>query len=150
MGTGQLIEDTDNDVAVEHIVKSTKEPTWMGKQSKKRQLEKSWEQLIGKAVKCLDHVATTPADTADGAELFGRYVASEMQMLNTPSQQWVKLQIQKILFNASSQLDGNRQFASAIRRVGRGFQGSGNPLGQHLINIYNGWYTYWTTCGHTG
>ena len=27
MGTGQLIEDTDNDVAVEHIVKSTKEPT---------------------------------------------------------------------------------------------------------------------------
>ena len=114
----------------------------MGKQSKKRQLEKAENDLLAKAVKCLDYIASTPADTADGAELFGRYVASEMQMLNTPSQQWVKLQIQKILFNASSQLDGNRQFASAIRRVGRGFQGSGNPLGQHLINIYNGWYTY--------
>ena len=26
-GTSQLIEDTDNDVAVKHVVKSTKEPT---------------------------------------------------------------------------------------------------------------------------
>ena len=35
-GNSQLIEDIDNDVAVERVVKSTKEPTRMGKQSKKR------------------------------------------------------------------------------------------------------------------
>ena len=99
----------------------------MGKQSKKRQLEKAENDLLAKAVKCLDYIASTPADTADGAELFGRYVASEMRMLNPPSQQWVKLQIQKILFNALSQLDGNRQFASAKKQRQGCFQGFWNP-----------------------
>lgn len=108
-GTSQ---DIDNDVAVEQVVKSIKEPTRVGKQSKKCQLEKAENELLAKAVKCLDQVATTsgPADTADGAELFGRYVASEMRMLDPPSQRWVKLQIQQILFHAQSQMD--RQFAS--------------------------------------
>lgn len=48
-GTSQ---DIDNDVAVEQVVKSTKEPTRVGKQSKKRQLEKAENELLAKAVKC--------------------------------------------------------------------------------------------------
>ena len=37
----------------------------------------------------------------DSAELFGRYVASELRALDSQSQRWVKLQIQNTLFTAT-------------------------------------------------
>ena len=114
--TSLFIDDTDEDTAVENVVKSTKKPTQIGKQSKRLKLENSDNELLEKAVKCLDHVTATPANFADGADLFGQYVASELRMLDPRSQAWVKLQIQQILFNVSSQLDGSGQFASAMDR----------------------------------
>ena len=51
--------------------------------------------------------------TMDSAQLFGRYVASELKALNPQSQRWVKLQIQNTLYNAA-QSEANASFSQPV------------------------------------
>ena len=105
--------DDNHEMTVE-CVKSTKEPTGFGKRAKRQKLESLDNELLEKAIKCLDHATTTSAVTTsnstDSTESFGRYVASELRTLNPCNQRWAKFKIQQIIFDASSQSEGNGQF----------------------------------------
>ena len=79
---------------------STKQPTQQAKKhvSKRQKIEASENDLIKRAIQCLDQ----PTQSADGFELFGQYIATELRaILNPQAQRWAKLQIQNILFNAA-------------------------------------------------
>ena len=103
--------DDNHEMTVE-CVKSMKEPTGFGKRAKRQKLESLDNELLEKA-KCLDHATTSAVTTnnlTDSTESFGRYVALELRTLNPCSQRWAKFKIQQIIFNTSSQVDGNGQF----------------------------------------
>ena len=84
---------------------STKQPTKQGRKPTKRQKTEAAENnLIQKAIVCMDKASHVPQQTEDGCELFGRYVASEVRAISNPqSQRWAKLQIQTVLFNAQTE-----------------------------------------------
>ena len=116
------LDDSDDTSVDFAFVKSTKEPTQTGKRQSSRcqKLESAENQLLDKAIKCLDHAVTatsasTTSESADSSEWFGRYVAAELRALPPQIQRWAKLQIQQILLNAStsSQPDSNSQFTHA-------------------------------------
>ena len=91
----------DDEMPIEHA-KSTKQPTQGAKKPAKRaRLENTENDLLEKAIKCIDQATVGSEVTVDSAELFGRYVASELRAMNPQSQRWVKLQIKKTLFNAA-------------------------------------------------
>ena len=80
--------DDNHEMTVE-CVKSTKELTGFGKRAKRQKLESLDNELLEKAIKCLDHATTsavTTSNSTDSIESFGRYVASELQTLNPCSQ----------------------------------------------------------------
>jgi len=56
---------------------------------------------VKKAIKCMDQATADGEGTMDSVELFGRYVASELRVLNPQSKTWAKLQIQNSLFDAA-------------------------------------------------
>ena len=93
--------DEDDETPNENI-KSTKQPLQVGKKPKKHQkLECAENALLEKAITCVEQATIHSEETLDSAELFGRYIASELKVLNTQSQRWVKLQIQNMLYNAA-------------------------------------------------
>ena len=85
---------------------STKQPIeGKGKKplSKRQKLEITENELLKKAIDCLDKTAGEPASTPDGFEFFGRYIATELRAIVNPhAQRWAKLQMQNILFTAAS------------------------------------------------
>ena len=81
----------DDEMPIEHV-KSTKQPTQGAKKPAKRaRLENTENDLLEKAIKCIDQATVDSEVTVDSAELFSRYVASELRALNPQSQRWVKL-----------------------------------------------------------
>ena len=80
--------------------KSTKRPLNQEKKINKRQkTEAKEDELIKKAIECMDKAAST--STEDGLDLFGRYVTMELRAIkNVHAQRWAKLQIQNILYGA--------------------------------------------------
>ena len=104
--------DDNHEMTVE-CVKSTKEPTGFGKRAKRQKLESLYNELLERAIKCFDHATTSAVTTnnsTDSTESFGRYVTLELRTLNPCSQRCAKFKIQQIIFDASSQSDGNGQF----------------------------------------
>ena len=88
---------------------STKQPTKIGRKPTKRQKTEAVENgLIQKATECMDKASQpTQKSHADGFEIFGRYIASELRgILNPQAQQLAKVQIQTVLFNAQSESAG--------------------------------------------
>ena len=134
------IDDADNnhEMTVE-CVKSTKDPTGFCKRAKRQKVESVDNELLEKAIKCLDHATTsavTTSNSTDSTELFGRYVASELQTLNPCSQQWAKFKIQQIIFDASSQSNGNGQFTPTFYSPYPSTQpSSGSVLPHHNIHF---------------
>ena len=91
----------DDEMPIEHV-KSTKQPTeGAEKLTKRARLENTENDLLEKAIKCIDQETVDSEVTVDSAELFGRYVASELRALKPQSQRWAKLQIQNTPFNAA-------------------------------------------------
>ena len=83
---------------------STKQPTQQGKKrlTKRQKTETTEDDLLKKAIQCLDQSSGGTVKNDDRLELFGRYIATELRaILNTQAQRWAKLQIQSILFSAA-------------------------------------------------
>ena len=97
----------DEDETLREPESSTKQPLQQGgkKPTKRQRLESIENDLLKKAIKCIDET-TTGSEKMDSVELFGQYVASELRALNNHSQRWVKLQVQNILFNAAQSETG--------------------------------------------
>ena len=83
--------------------KSTKQPTQQVKKPTKRQKVVDAENdLLKKAIECMDRTTGETGTSADGFEHFGRYVATELRAITNPQgQRWAKLQIQNVLYNAA-------------------------------------------------
>ena len=77
--------------------------TKVGKKPTKRQrIESAENDLLQKAIDCMDRSAVETETELDGFDFFGRYIASELRSLSNPqSQRWAKLQIQRVLYDAA-------------------------------------------------
>ena len=97
----EVIQD-DGDETPTETVNSTKQPLDIPKKATKRQrLATMEDELLEKAIKCIDQSTADSKGMLDSAELFGKYVASELRALKLEGQRWVKLQIQNTLFIAA-------------------------------------------------
>ena len=102
--SGDLSGDEDGNPPI-ILGTSTKQPTKIGRKPTKRQKTEAVENdLIQKAIECMDKASQPTQSHADGFEIFGRYIASELWgILNPQAQRLAKLQIQAVLFNAQSE-----------------------------------------------
>ena len=97
-------------------------------------LNEATTELLVKAIKCFYHATTsavTTSNSTDSTELFERYVASELRTLNPCSQRWAKFKIQQIIFDASSQSDGNGQFTPTFYSPYTSTQPSSGSISPH-------------------
>ena len=115
-----LDDDDDEDVAP---IVSTKQPTKQGRKPSKRQKTEAAEtELLHQAIRCMEKSSASNPEPvkADGLDLFGQYVTSELQAISNPqAQRWAKLQIQTILYE--SQLEPSTPF-QPISHIGGPFQ----------------------------
>ena len=99
--------DDEEEEAPIVLGKSTKQPTQQVKKPTKRQKVVDAENdLLKKAIECMDRTTGKTGTSADGFEHFGRYVSTELRTelraITTPQgQRWAKLQIQNVLYNAA-------------------------------------------------
>ena len=109
-----LSEDGDTPIV---LGTSTKQPTKTGRKPTKRQRTEAVENdLLLKAIDCMDKTSQPMQDHGDGFDKFGQYIASELRDISNPqAQRWAKLQIQTVIFNAQSETGFHRpRFHSSV------------------------------------
>ena len=55
--------------------------------------------ILEKAIKCIDQTTAHSEVTKDSAELFGKYIASELRILTPDGQHWVNALFSKYTFH---------------------------------------------------
>ena len=86
-------------------IKSTKRPLpdqkQISKKFKQEKMKEQEDQLIQKAIACMDNAATKKTDKEDEFNIFGKYVANEvLSIADVKTQRWVKWTIQNSLYAA--------------------------------------------------
>ena len=101
-----------SDVENQAEVRSTKRPLSQTSSSgKKRKKSNPEDELLQKAIDCMETAIDKPSMKTDEYDLFGKFIAAELRaMENVQARCWEKLQMQTILFNVQTGMRSMRHY----------------------------------------